>query len=130
MFRLPLAEVVEVSAEKGCGPWKAKAAETASSIRKQMASRAQRLGFTVYLLEENYVCPNKTVGELAAAIIFGGADLEHYHIRPVLRCDACCAGQTERRRPFGDAVFSFAGRVSLLLVYRDLDDLFLNRVRD
>jgi hypothetical protein len=50
MLTLPLADVVDISAEKGCGIW-AKA-ETVKSNRTQMASEAESLYFTVVLSPE------------------------------------------------------------------------------
>src|SRR6267142_2697363 len=54
IFTLPLAEVVAISAEKGGGPWKAKAEVKTSSIRDRTAGRTERLCFTgFYLLEKD-----------------------------------------------------------------------------
>jgi hypothetical protein len=47
IWTLLFADVVEESAENGCGPWKANADETDKTTRAQMASLAQINCFTI-----------------------------------------------------------------------------------
>src|SRR5215472_278016 len=135
MCTLPLVDVLVKSAEKGCGPWKANAAEALRIIRRQSANAVEKRGFTILFSSKvigarlliHQIAPRQTMRSPASVYFLEDCRIPARFLRS-------CAGKAENNfTKSGDGALRerrlLLGEGNNLLIYRNLDDLFLNRVR-